>query len=224
MVNAFWLDRDLETATAWLVDAHVLSSVFEGSMVLTTAARTNGYPDPEGRLPFTHADHPLTRWAAESLANWRHLRSYVEHAHREWRYRWDHAPDERHGSWAHVESLDEKRFDSLEWPAEGRSDPPQVTGQWTADDYVEAYRLYYANEKRNLFEWSKDRARPPWLDEYTVDDGGGGIGNDAEAGDGRDGGVGDRHDGEGRVDADAGDGGGSDSDAGVDPGAGARER
>lgn len=29
MVNAFWLDRDLEQAVAWLVDAHVTSSVFE---------------------------------------------------------------------------------------------------------------------------------------------------------------------------------------------------
>jgi hypothetical protein len=26
---------------------------------------------------------------------------------------------------------------------------------------VAAYRLYYANEKRDLFEWSRDRSPPP---------------------------------------------------------------
>ncbi len=44
MVNAFWLDRDLERAAAWLVDRHVISGVFECSMVLTTAVQLNGYP------------------------------------------------------------------------------------------------------------------------------------------------------------------------------------
>jgi len=29
MVNAFWLDRDVDQATRWLVDSHVTSSVFE---------------------------------------------------------------------------------------------------------------------------------------------------------------------------------------------------
>jgi len=42
-----------------------------------------------------------------------------------------------------------------------------VTGKWTAPDYVDAYRYYYANEKRDLFEWSKDRTEPPWLKRST---------------------------------------------------------
>lgn len=43
-----------------------------------------------------------------------------------------------------------------------------MTGRWHADDYVDAYRLYYANEKRHLFAWAKDREPPPWLDAYAV--------------------------------------------------------
>ena len=58
MVDAFWLDRDLQQAAAWLVDVHVTSSVFECSMVLTTAVRLNGYPADDD-LYFTHSDHPL---------------------------------------------------------------------------------------------------------------------------------------------------------------------
>jgi hypothetical protein len=168
MVNAFWLDRDLEQVARWLVDRHVTSSVFECSMVLTTAAQVNGYPEFEA-LYFTHPDHPLTRWAVSSLPNWRRLRDYAEAAHDEWRYRWDHGPDEQHGAWATASSLEEGVVRDLDWPAEGASDPPQVTGGWTADDYVDAYRSYYANEKRHLFHWSKDRSMPPWVPEYTVD-------------------------------------------------------
>ena len=169
MVNAFWLDRDLDTLVTWLVDRHVTSSVFECSMVLTTAAQLNGYPESE-ELYFTHATNPLTRWAAGSLANWRRLRAYTDAAHGEWRYRWDHGPDERHGCWVVVESLDADAVRDLDWPGEGRTDPPQLTGEWTADDYVDAYRSYYANEKRHLFEWSKDRSMPPWVPAYTAEE------------------------------------------------------
>ena len=169
MVNAFWLDRDLDTVARWLVDRHVTSSVLECSMVLTTAAQQNGYPESDD-LYFTHANHPLTRWAASSHANWRRLRAYTDAAHEEWRYRWDHGPEERHGCWAVVSSLDGDAVRDLDWPDEGPTDPPQVTGRWTADDYVEAYRYYYANEKRHLFHWSKDRSMPPWIPAYTVDD------------------------------------------------------
>jgi len=69
MVNAFWLDRDLERAATWLVDRHVTSSVFECSMVLTTAVQRNGYPESDA-LYVTHPDHPLIRRAARSLTNW----------------------------------------------------------------------------------------------------------------------------------------------------------
>ncbi|WP_135854045.1 hypothetical protein [Halorussus salinus] len=167
MVNAFWLDRDLDRTARWLADPHVLSSVFENAMVLTTAVQLNGYPESDD-LYYTHADHPLTRWAAAHRDNWDLLYAYTAAAHDEWRYRWDHPPEETHGSWATVESLDESLLADLDWPGEP-SDPPQVTGEWTADDYVEAYRRYYANEKRDVFEWSGGRSAPPWLDDYRRD-------------------------------------------------------
>ncbi|WP_132058814.1 hypothetical protein [Halorussus amylolyticus] len=170
MVNAFWLDRDPDLTARWLVDRHVLSSVFECSMVLTTAAQQNGYaeddPDARDDLYFTHPNHPLTRWAAAHRGNWDALREYTEFAHDEWKRRWDHPPEKVHGSWETVESLDSEAVAALDWPGEP-SDPPQVTGGWHADDYVDAYRLYYANEKRHLFEWSGGRSAPPWIDEYA---------------------------------------------------------
>ncbi|MFC7142530.1 hypothetical protein ACFQMA_22175 [Halosimplex aquaticum] len=167
MVNAFWLDRDLRQAAAWLVDRHVTSSVFECSMVLTTAVQLRGHEDD---LSFTHADNPLTQWAADSFENWQYLRAYTDAAHEEWRYRWDHTPEESHGSWEQVAGLDLEAVRELDWPSTDLSDPPQLTGEWAADDYVDAYRYYYANDKRHLFSWARDRTEPPWIDEYTVED------------------------------------------------------
>ncbi len=168
MVNAFWLDRDLDQAAAWHVDSHVTSALLECSMVLTTALDLRDYPDDED-LYVTHENHPLTRWAAESLANWEYLYDYVEAVHDEWLFRWDHDPEDCHGCWEVVRSLDPDTVASLDWPSEERTDPPQVTGEWSAEDYVDAYRIYYANEKRHLFEWSGGREEPPWLDEYVAD-------------------------------------------------------
>lgn len=166
MVNAFWLDRDPEQAAAWLVDTHVTSSLLECSMVLTTAAQANGYPESEA-LYVTHEDHPLTRWAADSHANWERLYSFVRAIHDEWRYRWEHDADEFHSCWTVVESIDRDVLAGLDWPSDEASDPPQVTGDRTAEDYVDAYRLYYANEKRDLFQWARGRTAPPWLGAYT---------------------------------------------------------
>lgn len=168
MVNAFWLAHDVHQAAVWLVDAHVTSSVLECSMVLTTAAQLNGYPRDVERY-FTHEDHPLTRWAADAYENWRYLRSYTEAAHEEWRYRWDQGADESHACWDVVEMLDGDTVTDLAWPSDDPSDPPQITGRWTAPDYVDAYRYYYANEKRHLFRWSKERTEPAWIDAYTVE-------------------------------------------------------
>lgn len=167
MVNAFWLDRDLNQAARWLVDTHVTSSVFECSMTLTTAAQLHGYPEHDD-LYFGYPTHPLTKWAAHSYANWQRLYEYTDAAHTEWQYRWNHTPDDRHKSWTVVGSLDLDRVEELDWPTATYTDPPQITGDWTAPNYVDAYRFYYANEKHHLFQW-KNRDRPSWIDAYTIE-------------------------------------------------------
>ncbi len=141
MVDACWLDEDVEQAARWLVDEHVLSSILEGAMVLTTALQANGYPRSEE--PYvTHEDRPFTVWAGEHLDNWRRLYAYVEACHEEWRYRWDNG-DRVHACWQVVEGLELDRLVELDWSGEA-SPPPQLTGEWEAEDVVEAYRLYDA--------------------------------------------------------------------------------
>jgi hypothetical protein len=159
MVNAFWLDEDLEQAAAWHVDRHVLSAILENHLTLTTALALRGHPSD---LPVTHEHHPLPDWAAQHPDNWQRLHDYVEACHEEWRYRWDNH-DSTHGSWEKLQALDVD-LAALDWPGEP-SPPPQLTGDWEADTVVDAYRLYYANDKRDLFAWTK-RQPPAWLDDY----------------------------------------------------------
>ena len=161
MVNAFWLDEDVEQAAAWLVDDHVLSSILENHLTLATALAIRGHPSEA--LPVTHRNHPLPRWAARHPDNWRRLYAYVQACHEEWRYRWDH-DDEVHGSWAKLQAIDLEGLEELDWPGEP-SKPPHLTGDWEADTVVDAYRLYYANDKRDLFSWTK-RDPPAWLEDY----------------------------------------------------------
>ena len=130
----------------------------------------NGYPESE-ELYFRHEAHPLTRCAAETRPNWERLREYAEAGHEEWQYRWDRDEGERHESWAVVESLAPTLLADLDWPNASWSDPPQVTGGWDADDYVDACHYYYANEKCHLFSGKRDRSSPPWVDGYTVERG-----------------------------------------------------
>jgi hypothetical protein len=161
MVNAFWLDEDVQQAAAWLVDKHVLSSLLENHLTLTTALAIRGYPDED--LPVTHRNHPLPLWAADHPDNWHRLHGYVEACHQEWRHRWDNH-DRTHGSWAKVQRLDLDQVAALDWPGEA-GPPPHLTGEWEAETVVDAYRLYYANDKQDLFTWTR-REPPPWLEAY----------------------------------------------------------
>jgi hypothetical protein len=131
MVNAFWLDHDLDRAARWHDDDHVLSGVLECCTVLTTAAKLRGHPDDSLTGGYEH--NPLTRWAADSVENWRHLRDYVASVQEEWRYRWDHAPDETHGAWEPVYALDDTVLDGPDWPSTSPTTRPRspATGRPT---------------------------------------------------------------------------------------------
>jgi len=168
MVNAFWLDEDLVQTARWLVDRHVTSSVLENATVLTTAVQVNGYP--RGRGPVLQSRGPPAHALGDSEPRELATAQGV-HGGRPRRVALPLGPlGRREPRLLGGRELAGRR-------RRGRSrlahrigpDPPQVTGAWSADHYVDAYRFYYANEKRHLFGWAKDRTEPPWIDEYTVD-------------------------------------------------------
>src|SRR6056297_1611059 len=76
-VNVFWLDESPELAAGYHCDQHVNKMLLEAAQVLCTAARENEY-ERDFLYQATHTDHPVTRWATESRANWLELRDHAE--------------------------------------------------------------------------------------------------------------------------------------------------
>ncbi|KDE60443.1 hypothetical protein EL22_22180 [Halostagnicola sp. A56] len=161
-MNVFWLDDDPRLAARYHCDQHVNKLLLEAAQVLCTAARENGL-EAEFLYRSTHVDHPVTRWAIESRANWLRLREHAAALNAEFVERYD--KDEDHASWQVIERIDP---DEIEFQATEPTRRPQaMPEEYRREDPVEAYRAYYAGEKA---EWAKWRYtdRPPWLEEYQT--------------------------------------------------------
>ncbi|AGB16742.1 hypothetical protein Halru_2154 [Halovivax ruber XH-70] len=165
-MNVFWLDESPELAARYHCDQHVNKMLLEAAQVLCTAARQNGY-ERDFLYRATHTDHPVTRWATESRANWLELRDHAEALNAEFKARYDHEDD--HASWAVIDRIDP---DAIDFPRSAPTPKPQAmpADYRDPDDPVAAYRAYYAGEKAEWAEWAHTD-EPPWLDRYrTVDD------------------------------------------------------
>ncbi|MFC4541628.1 hypothetical protein ACFO5R_06785 [Halosolutus amylolyticus] len=160
-MNVFWLDDDSRLAAHYHCDQHVNKMLLEAAQVLCTAARENGY-DAEFLYGSTHVGHPVTRWAAESRANWLRLREHAEALNAEFVERYDKDGD--HASWHVIERIES---DEITFP----TDEPTPRPQAMPDEYkrpgdpVAAYRAYYAGEKAEWAEWNYIE-EPPWLEDY----------------------------------------------------------
>ncbi|SFC37261.1 hypothetical protein SAMN05444422_107250 [Halobiforma haloterrestris] len=160
-MNVFWLDEEPRLAARYHCDQHVNKMLLEAAQVLCTAAREHGY-DPEFLYGSTHVGHPVTRWAAESRANWLRLREHAAALNAEFVERY--GKDDDHASWRVIERIEP---DEIEFPAEEPTPRPQAM----PDEYkrpgdpVAAYRAYYAGEKAEWAEWNYTE-EPPWLEEY----------------------------------------------------------
>jgi hypothetical protein len=133
-MNIFWLSPDLEEACRWHVDTHVVKMPLEHCQLLSTAihlSTTKVSPETKIYKP-THANHPCSIWARESLDNWLLLRDFTELLCKEYshRYRKIHACLEV------VENLPTPNLPRL-----GVTDLPLAM--------------------RHLFRW-KNRRRPSW--------------------------------------------------------------
>ncbi|MFC7231529.1 hypothetical protein ACFQMM_09175 [Saliphagus sp. GCM10025308] len=166
-MNVFWLDEDPRLAARYHCDEHVNKLLLEAAQVLCTAARENGYDgDDEFLYASTHANHPVTRWATESEANWRRLRDHAEALNAEFRERYEKRED--HASWAVVQQIDP---DLIDFPSVEPTPRPQAMPEaYRRDDPVDAYRAYYAAEKAPWATWAHTE-RPPWLAELEANDG-----------------------------------------------------
>lgn len=161
-MNVFWLDEDPRLAARYHCDQHVSKMLLEAAQILCTAARANGY-EAEFLYRSTHADHPVTRWAGESRANWLRLREHARALNAEFAERYGKTED--HASWSVIERIDPV---GIAFPATEPTPRPQaMPDEYKRDGAVEAYRAYYAGEKAEWAEWNHSD-EPPWLEVHPT--------------------------------------------------------
>ncbi|WP_137288744.1 hypothetical protein [Natronorubrum halophilum] len=161
-MNVFWLDEDPRLAARYHCDQHVNKLLLEAAQVLCTAARRNGY-DADFLYKPTHVDHPVTKWATASRANWLRLREHAEALNSEFVDRYE--KDDDHASWRVIDRIDP---DAIDFPtAEPTPRPQAMPDEYKRPgDPVGAYRAYYAGEKASWAEW-RYTEKPSWLAAYS---------------------------------------------------------
>lgn len=165
-MNIFYLVHDVAQCAVAHGNRHVIKMILETCQLLCSVYHVTT-PDVED-VPYklTHKNHPCAVWARTSLENYNWLLQLGMELCREYTHRYDRV----HASQAvlvHLLSLDPPRI-----PSSGFTPPPQAMPEvyyYSKEDSVEAYRLYYRQEKRHLFAW-KRRDMPAFLKLPFLDD------------------------------------------------------
>jgi hypothetical protein len=156
-MNIFVLDTNHTQNAQYHVNTHVVKMPTEAAQMLSTVLRNMGI---DTGFKITHAHHPCTKWAQESLENWCWLRDYGLSLEEEWRFRYGHASTKVHKSCEVIRSLPTPNL-----PSKGLTAFAQAMFDvCRRDSTIEAYRLFYKNFKNHLANWGK-RGEPVWWKE-----------------------------------------------------------
>jgi len=151
-MNIFILDTNIKKCAEYHNDKHVVKMILESAQILSTVCRQNGIN--EG-YKITHKNHPCTKWAGQSLSNWRWLKQLALELNEEFKYRFNHSED--HKSSKVICSLPEPKI-----PDRGLTNFVQaMPDDCKMKNPVKAYRRYYKNYKQHLASW-KNRRKPKW--------------------------------------------------------------
>lgn len=160
-MNIFMLDKNPQLAAQYHLDRHVNKMLIEYAQILSTAQNEcQGYSAGKVYKSF-NPRHPSCRWAMEAENN------YI------WLYTlWSDLADERLYRWGKTHDSYRKLSDALSVPPNlpTGSTPLRLAmpSQYWREDPVEAYRIYYKEEKHfdkagnNMFKWTK-RGAPKWI-------------------------------------------------------------
>jgi hypothetical protein len=154
-MNIFLLDLNFENNARYHVDKHVVKMPLESAQILSTAVRLSGI---DAGYKATHANHPCTKWARESLSNWHWLKTLAFYLNEEWCYRYNH------------HHFNHKAYEMIKWLPEPNIEDIGLTPFAIcmaeefkiSNDPVMCYRNYYNNGKKHLFSW-KNREVPEWI-------------------------------------------------------------
>ena len=159
-MNIFFLDTNIAKSCSYYMDTHVNSTVKEICQMLSTTQRLNKTLNASACMQITHHTHPMTKWICYSQQNYKHAFQYFVHLLEEFKYR----RGKTHECLSYVKYLitPPPQLAKYSYPH-----PPQCMPDYCkfpVDQYVSAYRFYYALEKSHLEGWTK-RQIPIWYTE-----------------------------------------------------------
>jgi len=151
-MNFFYLDKDPVACANSMVDRHVVKMILEHCQMLSTVQHLNGI---DALYKPTHANHPCTIWARQSIQNYDLLIEYTKNIIEEYNYRYN-----KQHACISVLYFCESVKPNL--PDIGLTKIAlAMPDKYKSDDPVQSYREYYKNEKRHIAVWSK-RNKPDW--------------------------------------------------------------
>lgn len=153
-MNIFYLHPEPVVAATMQHDKHVVKMILETTQILSTVHARYGHN--VGYKP-THANHPSTRWAGDSVAHYQWLFRHAQGLCREYTHRYGRT----HACEAVLRAL-ERPPTGLH--TAGWVQPPQcMPDEFKVDgDSVAAYRKYYLGAKVVQSNWTR-RARPDFV-------------------------------------------------------------
>lgn len=152
-MNVFVLDLDFSQCALYTVDRHVVKMPLEHAQMMCTVLHLQGH-----KVPYkpTHANHPCTVWLRSSLANWRWLKNLTFFLNQEYRFRYE--TDRNLEAWEVIDSLPVPELPNIPRTSFAQAMPLDYRGK----DAVQAYRRYYAADKKHIHAW-RGRNTPKWL-------------------------------------------------------------
>lgn len=146
-MNIFVLDFNPRTAAMFHCDKHVVKMVLETAQIISTVTG-------EGYRP-THLNHPCTKWARESAANFSWLRHLGVYLGNEYTRRYF----KRHKSSYVIENS--RAPDSL--PKTGMTPfALAMPDEYKQECPVASYRAYYLGEKNHMLKYTNCEV-PNWV-------------------------------------------------------------
>lgn len=155
-MNIFILDYDPIKAAQMQCDKHVVKMCLETAQLLCSI-----YPNGQAPYKRTHYNHPCSKWARESWANyyWLYKHGIALCNEYTFRYRKTHkCLDIMIWCWSNIDFKLLDRVDEYEPIAFPKCMPDDCK----VNDVVQSYRNYYIKHKGHIATWTK-RNVPDWF-------------------------------------------------------------
>ena len=152
-MNLFILDKDPIIAASYYIDKH-MKIILEAAQMFCTTSWHFDIPAPYKK---SHYNHPVNIWLRKSKSNYEWAYHHAKAIAKQYTLRYH----KTHKSEAVIDwcyNFGGKPINDLGLTPFAQAMPEQ----YQREDAVEAYRLYYKNDKANIANWKLPSKQPYW--------------------------------------------------------------